>query len=143
MAQTLCYLPGEKILDPGLWSQLRSWQKAKGLSADKIRWTPDFLQAQSCNREDLAGALSLLRGGDIQRVVYFEPRERASKDLDWMAFACSCLQRGIPVEDAEGQPLLSAEKAEILQQMLVKASVKSQTTPASSSPAKTRRTTRT
>ena len=88
MAQTLCYLPAEKIPDPMLWTSLRSWQKARNLSAEKIRWTPDFLQAEGIDREQLAGALALLRGGHIHKVVYFEPRARAEKDLDWLAFAC-------------------------------------------------------
>lgn len=124
MAQTLCYLPGEKIKDPTLWTTLRGWQKTRNLSAEKIRWTPDFLTTDSIDRDELAGALALLRGGQIQKVVYFEPRERAAKDLDWLAFACSCIQLGIAVEDAEGQPLLTEEKASVLQDLFMKASKK-------------------
>jgi hypothetical protein len=124
MAQTLCYLPGEKLKDPTLWTTLRGWQKTQNLSAEKIRWTPDFLKAEGIDRDELAGALALLRGGQIQKVVYFEPRDRAAKDLDWLAFACSCIQLGIAVEDAEGQPLLTAEKASVLQDLFMKASKK-------------------
>ncbi|MDQ3230953.1 MAG: hypothetical protein M3Q07_03960 [Pseudobdellovibrionaceae bacterium] len=124
MAQTLCYLPGEKISDPALWTTLRTWQKNQNLSADKIRWTPDFLQAEGIDRDELAGALALLRNGQIQKVVYMEPRARAAKDLDWLAFACSCVQLGIAVEDAAGQPLLTAEKATVLQDLFNKASKK-------------------
>jgi hypothetical protein len=124
MAQTLCYLPGEKIKDPALWTTLRSWQKSQNLGAEKIRWTPDFLKADAIDREELAGALALLRAGQIQKVVYFEPRERAAKDLDWLAFACSCLQLGIAVEDAAGLPLLTPEKASVLQDLFMKASKK-------------------
>ncbi len=143
MAQTLCYIPSEKIQDPALWTQLRTWQKAQGLSAEKIRWTPDFLHADQCQREELAGALGLLRGGDIQRVVYFEPRARAEKDLDWMAFACSCLQMGIPIEDSSGQTLLGKEKAEAIQQLFLKASTKPVTKAAQAAPSKTKKSTRT
>ncbi len=124
MAQTLCYLPGEKINDPALWTTLRGWQKNQNLSAEKIRWTPDFLRVEGIDRDELAGALALLRGGQIQKVVYFEPRPRAAKDLDWLAFACSCIQLGITVEDAEGQPLLTPEKATVLQDLFMKASKK-------------------
>jgi hypothetical protein len=124
MAQTLCYLPGEKISDPALWTTLRGWQKSQNLSADKVRWTPDFLQTESIDREELAGALALLRSGQIQKVIYFEPRDRAAKDLDWLAFACSCVQLGIAVEDAEGSPLLTPEKATVLQELFMKASKK-------------------
>lgn len=124
MAQTLCYLPGEKLKDPTLWTTLRGWQKTQNLSAEKIRWTPDFLKAEGIDRDELAGALALLRGGQIQKVVYFEPRDRAAKDLDWLAFACSCIQLGIAVEDAEGQALLTAEKASVLQDLFMKASKK-------------------
>ncbi|HET9237568.1 MAG TPA: hypothetical protein VFO10_09975 [Oligoflexus sp.] len=124
MAQTLCYLPGEKIKDPTLWTSLRGWQKTQNLSAEKIRWTPDFLKSDGIDRDELAGALALLRGGQIQKVVYFEPRPRAAKDLDWLAFACSCIQLGIAVEDAEGQPLLTEEKASVLQDLFMKASKK-------------------
>ena len=138
MAQTLCYIPGEKVLDPALWNQLRSWQKSQSLSVEKIRWTPDFLGSDQCNRDELAGALSLLRGGDIQRVVYFELRPRAAKDLDWLAFACSCLQMGIPVENAEGEALLTLEKAEVLQELFLKAASKSAAKSAASSSSKPR-----
>jgi hypothetical protein len=124
MAQTLCYLPAEKIKDPTLWTNLRAWQKAQNLGAEKIRWTPDFLKVEGIDREELAGALALLRGGQIQKVVYFEPRERAAKDLDWLAFACSCVQLGIAVEDAEGQALLTPEKASVLQDLFMKAATK-------------------
>jgi hypothetical protein len=136
MAQTLCYLPAEKIKDPTLWTHLRTWQKAQNLGAEKIRWTPDFLKSEGIDREELAGALALLRGGQIQKVVYFEPRERAAKDLDWLAFACSCVQLGIAVEDAEGQPLLTAEKASVLQDLFMKAASKK--APASSRRSSTR-----
>jgi hypothetical protein len=138
MAQTLCYLPGEKILDSVLWTHLRAWQKVQGLSVEKIRWTPDFLQSEQCSRDELAGALALLRSGDIQRVVYFEVRPRAEKDLDWLAFACTCFQLGIPMQSDSGEPLLSPEKAEALQQMFLKASVKPTPSPARTSPAKTK-----
>jgi hypothetical protein len=124
MAQTLCYLPGEKIKDPTLWTTLRGWQKTRNLGAEKIRWTPDFLQTEGIDREELAGALALLRSGQIQKVVYFEPRAHADKDLDWLAFACSCIQLGIAVENAEGQPLLTPEKASVLQELFMKASKK-------------------
>jgi len=124
MAQTLCYLPAEKIPDPAFWTTLRSWQKNQNLSAEKIRWTPDFLQAEGIDREQLAGALALLRSGQIQKVVYFEARARAAKDLDWLAFACSCVQLGIAVENAEGEPLLTKEKATVLQDLFTKASKK-------------------
>lgn len=122
MAQTLCYLPAEKITDPALWTTLRSWQKNQNLSADKIRWTPDFLAAEGIQREELAAALNLLRSGQIQKVVYFEARTRAAKDLDWLAFACSCVQLGVAVEDVNGQALLTAEKADALQELFLTAS---------------------
>lgn len=129
MAQTLCYLPGEKILDPTLWTNIRSWQKAQNLSAEKVRWTPDFLLPDSIQREELAGALALLRAGTIHKVVYIEPRERAAQDLDWLAFALSCLQLNIAVEDAQGQALLTPEKASLVQELFTKASAKKTSPP--------------
>lgn len=118
MALTLCYIPAEAAQNPAMWNRVRAWQKTSGLAWDKIRVTRDFLDAQQCHREDLKGALAMLRSGEIERVVYIEAQARAKTDLDGLAFACSCLDRGVPVEDEQGQPLLSAEQAQALQHLL-------------------------
>lgn len=118
MAQTLVYVPVEKLQDATYRQRLRSWQKERGFAAERLRWTPDFLtEEQSLHQQQLTGALHMLREGKIAEVIYFEPRKGFEKNINWVAFALSCQELGVSLKDGLGQPLLEQATLDGIKQL--------------------------
>ncbi len=126
MQQVLGMIPNQKISSAQYWQDLRTWQKNQGITSDKMRWTIDFISDKDFNKREMAACLQAIRNGDVQKVVYMEELPERVKNLDWLAFACSCMAQGIAVTDREGHPLIKDEDAKALQAILSKAS---QSTP--------------
>lgn len=105
MGLTVFYLPRHKLNAPALWDTIRAWQKTNPGGWDKLRFTPDFYDAQGFNRSEMSAVLDMVRLKQVDRVVYAELDASQTANLDWLAFVYSLRGNSIPVESLDGKLL--------------------------------------
>lgn len=79
---------------------------------DKVRCTPASIYETSVKQNEVKAALSLLRKGSFEKVVFARLPSNYETNLDWLMFAISCQTQNVLLETLEGPLTLppSAQK---------------------------------
>ncbi len=112
MSKVLLYLPEHEIGEQECWQNVRQWMKNTGLTWDKVRCTPASIYESSVRQTEVKAALSLLRQGNFEKVVFAKLPANYTTNLDWLMFAISCQAQNVKLETLEGELTLpeSAQK---------------------------------
>ena len=134
MGLTVFYVPRTKISSAAMWETLRSWQKTAHVAWERLRVTPDFYEAQSLKRDEMAAMLDLVRLKQVDRVVYGALEPGQAENLDWLAFVYSLKRNEVPVESLGGDIAQLERQLEALTQGFTQLDHKSKRQPAKLKP---------
>jgi len=112
VSKVLLFLPETLIADPECWQGIRQWMRTTGMTWDKVRCTPASIYETSVKQNEVKAALSLLRKGSFEKVVFARLPSNYETNLDWLMFAISCQTQNVLLETLEGPLTLppSAQK---------------------------------